>query len=287
MERIASRCVCCGGADLARSGAILMPFVAHRVFGWTPVEVTPEWGLRTIQSGMAYPLCSSLQCQSCGLLFLDIRFDEVEMAALYNDYRGAQYAAQRERFEPGYATLNAALNTRLPDTAQAEAFLTPHLGERPRVLDWGGGTGDNTPFLKSAAAIDIFDISGQALVAGARRVGREALQGGAYDLVVLSHVLEHLPAPAEAVREAAEALGDGSILYVEVPFEGLVAADPHSRDLAPRKKHWHEHVNFFTEDAIRALVAGCGLEVVALEIQPTIRLGVASQVLAAACRRTA
>jgi hypothetical protein len=87
MERIASRCVCCGCAELTRSGAILMPFVAYRAFGWTPVEITPEWGLRTIQTGMAYPLCNSLQCQACGLLFLDIRFDETEMAALYGGYR--------------------------------------------------------------------------------------------------------------------------------------------------------------------------------------------------------
>jgi SAM-dependent methyltransferase len=93
------------------------------------------------------------------------------------------------------------------------------LNERPRVLDWGGDTGDNTPFLKSAAAIDIFDISDQPVVAGARRVSREDLQGRAYDLVVLSHVLEHVPQPADLVRDAAQALGAGGVLYVEVPYE--------------------------------------------------------------------
>jgi SAM-dependent methyltransferase len=285
MERIASRCVCCGSADLTRSGAVLMPFVAYRAFGWTPVEITPDWGLRTIQNGMAYPLCNSLQCQACGLVFLDIRFDAAEMAALYRGYRGANYTAQRERFEPGYAALNAAIIDHVPDTSHAEIFLGPHIGPRPRVLDWGGDTGDNTPFLKTALAIDIFDISDQPVIEGARRVSREELQGADYDLVVLSHVLEHVADPAELVRDAAAMLRPGAIFYIEVPYEALIAADPESRELAVRKKYWHEHINFFTEDAMRALLARSGLEVVALETRAMTSLANVTQVLAVACRK--
>jgi SAM-dependent methyltransferase len=285
MERIASRCVCCGSADLTRAGAVLMPFVAYRAFGWTPVEITPDWGLRTLQSGMAYPLCNSLQCQACGLVFLDIRFDATEMAALYRGYRGADYTAQRERFEPGYAALNAAIIDHVPDTSQAETFLRPHVGPRPRVLDWGGDTGDNTPFLKTALAVDIFDISDQPVIEGARRVSHDELRGAAYDLVVLSHVLEHVADPIEVVRDAAAMLGPGATLYVEVPYEGLIAADPDSRDLAVRKKYWHEHINFFTEDAMRALLARCGLEVVELETRAMTSLANLTQVLAVACRK--
>ena len=80
--RIASQCIACASGLLERSPAILMPFVAHQVFGWTPVEITSDWGLRTIPAGMAYPLCNSVECQACGTLFLDIRFDEAEMEAL-------------------------------------------------------------------------------------------------------------------------------------------------------------------------------------------------------------
>jgi SAM-dependent methyltransferase len=285
VDRIASRCVCCGSADLARSAAILMPFVANRAFGWTPVEITPDWGLRTIRTGMAYPLCNSLQCQDCGLLFLDIRFSDAEMGALYAGYRGPAYAAQRDRFEPGYGALNAAILADIPDTSPAEAFLAPHLGPLPRVLDWGGDTGDNTPFRKAAAAVDIFDISDQPVIEGARRVSRDDLRRARYDLVVLSHVLEHVPEPAGLVRDAAAAMDDGAILYVEVPYEALVAQAPAARDLAGRKKYWHEHVNFFTEAAMRALLAGCGLEVVALQTRPMTSLSNVTQVLAVACRR--
>lgn len=285
VERIATRCVCCGSRDLARSPAVLMPFVANRAFGWTPVEITPEWGLRTLRPGMAYPLCSSLQCRQCGLLFCDIRFSDAEMAALYAGYRGPDYARQREGFEPGYAAVNAAMLAHTPDTGPAEAFLLPHVKAQPRVLDWGGDTGDNTPFAASAQAVDIFDISDQPVVPGARRVSQADLQGAAYDLVVLSHVLEHVPEPADLVRSAAATLDQDAILYVEVPYEALIAAAPASRDLAASKKHWHEHVNFFTEPAMRALLAGCGLEVVALETRAFPSLANISQVMAVACRR--
>ncbi len=67
--KIATACPCCGGEALTRSPAVLMPFVAHRAFGWQPVEITPDWGLRTIPTGLAYPLCNSVQCEGCGLVF--------------------------------------------------------------------------------------------------------------------------------------------------------------------------------------------------------------------------
>jgi SAM-dependent methyltransferase len=264
-----------------------MPFVANRAFGWTPVEITPDWGLRTIKSGMAYPLCNSLQCRHCGFLFLDIRFSESEMAALYAGYRGEAYAAQRERFEPGYAAINAAILASLPDTSEVERFLAPHLKPSPRVLDWGGDTGDNTPFRLTAAGVDVFDISDKPLIAGARRVSREALRDARYDLVVLSHVLEHVAQPADLIRDAAAALDDDGLLYVEVPYEALIAATPAARDLAIRKKYWHEHVNFFTEPAMRALLGRCGLEIDALSTWPTNSLANISQIMAVACRRPA
>jgi hypothetical protein len=53
-ERIASTCVCCGISRLSGSPAILMPFVAARVFDWYPVVIDESWGLKTIQSGHVY-----------------------------------------------------------------------------------------------------------------------------------------------------------------------------------------------------------------------------------------
>src|ERR1700754_592858 len=86
-ERLAFSCVCCGSGDLAASPAILMPFVAHRAFGWAPVEIDESWGLQTIRNGMAYSICKTLRCRKCSHLFCDIRFSDEEMSAIYSGYR--------------------------------------------------------------------------------------------------------------------------------------------------------------------------------------------------------
>ena len=42
----------------------------------------------------------------------------------------------------------------------------------------------------------------------------------------------------------------------------LIREHPGSLELAPLKRHWHEHVNFFTETAMRRLLGRLGLQVV-------------------------
>jgi hypothetical protein len=281
---IARQCICCASEALEKSPAVLMPFVAHRVFGWTPVEITPDWGLRTAPTGHAYPLCNSVECQACGTLFLDIRFDGTEMDALYGGYRGPEYATERERFEPGYLAHNAEILVRSGGTKEQEAFLAPHVPVRPRVLDWGGDSGAHTPFRGTAGVLHVFDVSGHAVVEGASAVGRSEIAAGAYDLVVLSHVLEHIPEPADLLADVRPVLGAGTVLYVEVPHEPLVADAKGARGLAARKKHWHEHVNFFTEAGLRALLHRAGLEIVDFEVRSRWSHASFSEVLAFACR---
>lgn len=260
-EFIACQCICCGGDRLDRSSAVLMPFVAKRVFGHEPVEITAEWGLRDLRAGTAYTLCNSLQCQRCGALFLDYRFTDSQMAALYQGYRDQEYTREREHYEPGYAAVAEHYLGREAYVADVEAWLAPHLPERPAVLDWGGGTGLNTPFLERHALLHVHDISAVEVVAGAERVGPEQLLPGGYDLVVCSQVLEHVPFPLALIERLRYFLGPQTLLYLEVPHEALMREYPGSLELARRKRHWHEHINFFSEHALRCLIERAGMEV--------------------------
>jgi hypothetical protein len=133
--RLAKRCVACDGDRLGHAPAVLMPFVADRIFGWRPTEISAEWGLRDIAAGMASSICKTVMCEDCGMLFLDMRFDDEEMAALYADYRGEAYTTARDRFEPGYAARNAIMLEGSDYIGQIEAILEPYLVARPRVLD--------------------------------------------------------------------------------------------------------------------------------------------------------
>lgn len=283
-SRIARQCVCCGGIKLHSSPAILMPFVAHRTFGWEPVVVDESWGLQTIRSGNAYSICRSLWCADCQLLFLDIRFTESELDSLYREYRGEAYTRLREVYEPGYAARNAGLQAGIGHLEQIEQFLLPHLSTPLTVLDWGGDTGRNTPFRFHAERVDVYDVSQQPVLEGLHSVSREQALANTYSLIVCSHVLEHVPYPADLLWELYPMMGPETICYLEVPHESLMRASPVEAHL--RKRHWHEHINFFSEDSLRHLACNVGLEIVAMRELPLPNGEGESTVFQLACRRS-
>jgi hypothetical protein len=51
-----------------------------------------------------------------------------------------------------------------------------------------------------------------------------------------------------------------SILYIEVPYEDLVLNE--KTNLHLKKKHWHEHVNFYSHESLKCLIQNAGLEIV-------------------------
>ena len=237
-----------------------MPFVAHRALGYAPVEVTSEWGLRNVPTGLLHCRCNTLYCPQCSGVFLDQRFDSVEMGALYSGYRGAEYTRLRDYYEPGYAKRNDEL-VAASHFQVAEAVLEGLLPANPAVLDWGGDDGRNTPFRSRGGRCDVIDISGNAPVAGVGVVTPEQAAMRHYDLVVLSHVLEHIPEPREFLNEVAAAIGPETLVYIEVPFEPMMSALPTAQDAAAcaaNKRYWHEHINFFSPEALRQLALGAG-----------------------------
>jgi len=281
-ERIATSCVCCGDVRLESSPAVLMPFVAHRVFGWTPVEIDESWGLETIPKGRAYSICRSLRCSACGHLFLDIRFDDAELRRLYEGYRNPEYVALREHYEPGYRLRNATLREGVPYVPSIEKFLTPYVPSAPRVLDWGGDTGRNTPFASTRSSHLVYDISDVSPIAGARRVALDELTPTDYDLICCSMVLEHVPFPVVLLEEIRRAMDEDTVLYVEVPYENLMLEHPTSPHLY--KRHWHEHINFFSRRSLRAALERAGFVVVAEDEVAAVFEGRQIHVMQAACR---
>lgn len=270
MPQIANSCICCGAAIEDKQSAILMPFVAKRALDWESCEITLDWGLRDVSPGHAHALGNTLHCHICGTIFLDMRFDDAEMERLYRGYRDETYARLREQFEPGYRSRNDRLSQGDVHIQQVELLLRPFFPSRPTILDWGGDTGLNTPFRHVATRHDVLDISDKPALANVRKITSADLSEQRYDLVVLSNVLEHIPHPTALLWQVVAHLGTG-LLYVEVPFEPLMreeALDP-SEPVWRRKRHWHEHVNFFSQRAMRTLLARCGL---GIEMESLIEL---------------
>lgn len=142
------------------------------------------------------------------------------------------------------------------------------------ALEIGCGSGQNLERL-AKLGLDLAGVEPDAAACAAAR-GRglavwqgvaEALPGPIagrrFDLVVLTHVLEHCLDPAAALTQAAGRLAPGGRMVVEVPNNACAGAQA-----AGACWHWLDvprHLNFFTEGSLRALVGRAGLTVERVE----------------------
>lgn len=265
---IQHNCVCCGSTRIQSSPAILMPFIAHRAFGWQPVVIDENWGLSSVKMGNAYSICNTLSCDECGLIFLDIRFSDDQLNNLYHDYRGDDYTNLRDQYEPGYRQQNISLHNQIPYLDKIERFLEPYIKFPLKILDWGGDTGLNTPFFDRASSVNVYDISGKPVIRGVQKLKKFELAKLSFDLIVCSNVLEHVPYPAQLLAEIKLHMTNETVLYIEVPREALITEG--DLNAFKRKRHWHEHINFFTEASLRILLQSLEIKLIAFDTVDTI-----------------
>lgn len=269
---IATNCPCCGSSKLASSPAVLMPFLSERVFGWSPQYIDSSWGLKTINSGWAYSLCNSLQCSYCGHLFLDIRFGDGEMTRLYKNYRDNEYVESREKYEPGYGTRNEDLRKRYVYLEEIENFIKREVSEQETILDWGGSNGRNTPFRDQAKNVYVYDISEVDVKSSnnVQKLTADNVNKHTYDLVSCIHVLEHIPRLHEEMDRIRSIMTESTHLYIEVPCEEIFSKNICPQEIYQHKKHWHEHINFFTKRSLKELIRQSRLNLVDIRLYTVI-----------------
>jgi hypothetical protein len=239
---LADKCICCSGTNLACYYATLAPFIAYRIFGRE--DVMP---------------CNSLLCNDCGCLFQAQRYTEAEMHKLYDDYRGAEYLATRERYEPGHTRVDAYFSRVVPYMDQIENLFTPFLTFPVSILDWGGDDGHNAPFAQEERLLHVYDIGNKPVIAGALKVSDKIARFTKYDLIVCANLLEHVPYPAETLNVIKKSMDKHSVLYLELPYEPVMTRIKEFRQKRGEGQIWHEHINAFSTHAIDALLERCGL----------------------------
>ena len=159
-------------------------------------------------------------------------------------------------------------NRGLSIAERVAAPLRSRAGEAPRILDIGAGYGHILHALGEFfphAVRSAQEIS-EPCVQHLRALGFETttepferfVRGRTFDLIVLSHVLEHLAAPAAVLARLRDALTPNGLLYVEVPH---VPENAHTAHLdspwAPR--HDEPHLTFFTAGSLQKLLERSGL----------------------------
>jgi 2-polyprenyl-3-methyl-5-hydroxy-6-metoxy-1,4-benzoquinol methylase len=141
-------------------------------------------------------------------------------------------------------------------------------GRRSAVCDIGCGGGALAGEL-SALGHEVVGVDPDpAALAQAARGGVEVLQGSAehlpaqlaarrFDLVVMSHVLEHCADPARALANAAALMRRGGLLLCEVPNNACAACA--YAGLTWEMLDIPRHLNFFMPENLRAMALRAGL----------------------------
>lgn len=254
-----SYCPCCGSDHIVTKDSILSPFFAFRALGLEPVCIE-QGEFRDLKAGVSYQPCKSIYCLSCASVACSARLSPSALSNYYNGYLDDQFIAMRIRFEPSFAE---RLTTRSnPNTLRKRGELVSYLsvvedyylraanGVEPlTVLDFGGGSGANSPF-QSNARVDIIDIDQDS--------SNATSPGDGYDLISILNVLEHVTSPLQTLREAAKYASPGTRLLIEVPLERFM--HDLSSTVYSTKKIWTEHINCFSAKGLEQLVLSAGLK---------------------------
>lgn len=156
------------------------------------------------------------------------------------------------------------------DTARRVALMEPRVVNRD-WLDVGTGAGaildELVDLARSASAVEpqpdwfaALQGLGYPTFAALRDVGSDS-----YDLITLFHVLEHLTAPVDELREVVRALRPGGRVIIEVPHARDALITILRSEAFLRHTYWSEHLILHTRESLRRLLTTVGLEVVAIE----------------------
>lgn len=143
-----------------------------------------------------------------------------------------------------------------------------------RVLDAGCGDGINMSVLESIFVRRGFDAQivgsdynsvrlSRACDGGRRPVveadlRRTPFASGSFDVVLCSHVLEHIREDVGAMRELARMVASGGLVIVAVPNEGCAAARLRNHVIQRSILRTTDHVQFYTANILLARLAEAG-----------------------------
>lgn len=243
-----AECLVCGGTMPSR----------WRVRDHSRPETESEYGV--------------LWCQDCAYGRVEGVFTPEEISAFYMHayYTHMAPDARRERPEGFLSRMRMHLAWRMDRGVDLSPGEAQPVSASPRLCDVGCGNGNAMRQFRAAG----YEVTGiepdpaaRAIAAGfgqvydgtAESLPRE-VAGQSFDVVLLSHVLEHCIDPVRALRNVRGLLAPGGRAIVEVPNNATQALECFGpawffADI-PR------HLHFFTEPSLRQVMKRAGLRAV-------------------------
>lgn len=211
------------------------------------------------------------RCESCGTGFLNRPPALQWLQAIYQ-YSG-QALTQAVTLEDVLAKEAEFPNCTLDAERMSRLAAQSNQSGNGRALDIGSGFGFCTQALRKLGYRTLSINPGKYENEVFKKLNGDGLlpvmfedyqAAGQFGVVVMSQVLEHLLEPDQAIKKVSGLLAPGGVLACAVPNYGsflvkLLGTKDNACLWVP------EHVNYFTEDGLKALVRQHGLDIVNVE----------------------
>lgn len=209
--------------------------------------------------GMAenYTQCISI-CPRCGFIFTRNPFSDEQLENRYKNF-------SKFEFDSEDYILSETEDYKIRSNRQKQ-FIERVIGGKKihSILEIGASSGYNLSLYENCA-VDGVEPSSVNCAGAKERYGiemfcgtfREFAEKGLqkrYDLIFLSHVLEHIVNPCDFIKECAEL--NNRYIFIEVPTFDYKFVDE------PFGMFAEEHVNMFTLEGMQNLMRNCGYELV-------------------------
>ena len=206
-------------------GRMISSFVSDERIGFTPVHQctlckSEKFVVVAEKDQFGIPLDTAL-CKRCGLVFSFDQLDDNGAKIFYTDYYRKIYEGVDG------PTLDHSYYKRLFSGGIAVPKIPKFIKKESVVLEIGCGGGWNlVPYQKAGINYTGFDYDEHMVNFGREKYGLNIHLGGVdaaremgvkADLVILSHVLEHVTDPVLFLKDIGAVMKDGALLRITVP----------------------------------------------------------------------
>lgn len=199
----------------------------------------------------------SVLCGHCGIVRTTPRLEEASLNQFYNEHYRSLYSGSEVEADEFF-------EKQIHKGASLKAFLDEALLRGSNIADIGCGAGGLLiPFRDAGHSVQGCDL-GYAYLDRGRQEGLDLRHGPAatlsdsapFDLIILSHIVEHVPDPIEFLKsEVLTMLGPDGLIFIELPcLRGI------SRYGDPLRYFQNAHLWNFDLASLSAIAAAAGLQ---------------------------
>lgn len=181
-------------------------------------------------------------CKKCGLLVYSPRPEKIDIEIKYRFIQELEKKPTRSRY-------NSEIKKKRSKTVYKYIDFHKSLKSIRTVLDYGGADGRlMQSFIDNGKHCFTVDYE-KNCIPGAQKLCDtvyEIEKNHSFDLIVCSHVLEHVAEPRNVLENLIRNLNSNGLIYIEVPME--------LRGRLPFHKEPVTHINFFTPNSLANLL---------------------------------